>query len=138
MEHWIQETLHILQRSPTGALPLSSIREELNRAGIRLGNRDPRLLAALERRKELFRVIRIPPGPWTLALSLPAVTGPLREPWVTLREPPPREPRFGEDVVHRIREAVQVWGETLDERSPSAVARWIRANLEVAWSLSRQ
>jgi len=130
MEQWIQETRQILQRSPTGALPLSEILEELRRSGIHLASRDRWLLAILEERTETFGVVRIPRGPWALQTRTLEEIAILQDPWIVLKEVPERRLDGEEVFLGRVREGIRAWGEFLDQGSPSEVARWIRANLE--------
>lgn len=134
MDHWIQETRQILERSPTGALPFSEIRAELKRAGIHLGGRDRWLLTALENRGDLFRIVPCPGGPWSYRPS-PLTSPPIPEdPWIVLQVNSATEAGMGGQILACIREAVQAWGRRLDDGSPSGVARWIRANREGARS----
>lgn len=130
MEYWIQETRQILERSPTGALPLSQIREELKSAGIHLGARDQWLLTALDARKDLFRILRPMAGPWASGALKSERGSLLDDPWVVLQDFPSRGFGLGEQILARIREAVQAWGRCVDDGSPAGIARWIRANQE--------
>ncbi|MFO8173987.1 MAG: hypothetical protein ACQET1_03500 [Gemmatimonadota bacterium] len=132
MEQWIQETRQILERSPTGALPLSDIREELRRSGIHLGARDGWLLTALEARNDLFRIVRASAGPWASGLLPSEGVTILEDPWIVLQEFPSRGFGLGEQILARIRETVQALGRCVDDGSPSGVARWIRVNQEGA------
>jgi len=134
MDHWIQETRQILERSPTGALPFSEIRTELRRAGIHLGGRDRWLLTALETRRDLFLIVPGPGGPWAWGSSPPAFSPFQEDPWIVLQEDSHANVGMRDQILARIREAVQAWGRRLDDGSPSGVARWIRANREGARS----
>ena len=132
MEHWIRESRQILERSPTGALSLSDLKAELERAGIQVGSRERWLLTGLEARRELFRVVRGPTGPWRWDGNMGAELPSVEEPWIILQER--TRGRYGpeEAILDQVREAVQAWGRFLADGSPSGVARWIRVNLEGA------
>lgn len=130
MEHWIRESRQILDRSATGALPLSELKEELARAGVRLGSRERWLLTALESRRELFRIIRVPPGPWTLGPWRTEEIPALDDPWIVLQGGTPSGFGPEEQILGQIREVVRVWGLGLDDGSASGVARWIRVSQE--------
>ncbi len=129
MDHWVNESRRVLERSPTCALPLTGLVEELCRAGMDLRGRMPWLLTALEGRKDLFRILREPGGPWARCGLQDWPPASHRDPWILLRAP---VESYGEEApVHRkVREGVLAWGGSMEVDSPRKVARWVRVNRE--------
>ena len=132
MDHWIEAVRRILERAPTGALPLSSIAEELKREGAFLNPRDPCLLSKLTGDQKTFSVIPVPGGPWADGVEKEGNTPWSGDAWIILKRPPERGYGRGEEVRNRIQEGFQAWAREMDGASPVSVARWIRANLEGA------
>lgn len=130
MERWIEECREILERSTTGALPLSALKEELARAGIRVGSRERWLLSALEGRNDLFQIVRMARGAWAPDPAISVEIPVLEDPWIALRKSVPSAPGPCQPLLSGLRESIQAWGRCLDDGSPSGVARWIRANEE--------
>jgi hypothetical protein len=132
MDSWIQSVRHVLERAPTGALPLSAIAEELKREGTALNARDPWLLTKLTEDRESFRVIPVPRGPWADGVGEKGDRSWPDDAWIILKCPPERGYGRNEEARGRIQEGFQAWAREMDAASPASVARWIRANLEGA------
>lgn len=137
MESWLEGVRRILTRVPTGALAFSQILEELSTEGMGEPPEPHWLLKTLAGRKDLFRIVPFPRGPW--AYWLEAVRPPeTSRPWTRLRDDPwvlllrPPEAGFGMEgsMMDRMREGLLAWGRAVDDASPASVARWIRANRE--------
>jgi hypothetical protein len=130
MNRWTEEIRGVLERAPTGALPLSSIGQELRRDGVILDPKDPWVISSLRESQGDFRTISFHPGPWTRAGDGEGgVSGP-DDPWVVLRKSPDQGFGRGAGARARIREGVRAWAWGLDPSSPSGVARWVKANME--------
>lgn len=127
MRRWTEQVRSILARNPTGALPLSVIEEELRREGLPVPKGDGQLVTSLRREPKRFLVLPMRSGPWALTRGWEDAGE--RGPWIALRDPP--EPEWGRGAALRkkLGQGIRAWGEALDRTSPSAVARWIRANL---------
>ena len=126
MNRWTQDVRSVLERAPTGALPLSTIAEELRREDVFLNPKDPCLLSNLMEEREMFRVISVPGGPWTNGAENQWVG----DSWIVLKKPTQQGFGRGEGARCRIQAGVQAWAQEMDDSSPASVARWIRANLE--------
>jgi len=137
MEDWLNAVRRVLARAPTCTLPFSEVLEALSLEG-KGPLPDPRwLLSILMERTDLFRVISVAVGPWAAWREASRPGGdPLRarqrqdDPWILLLRAP--EAGFGAPaaLASRVRDGLLAWGRSLDEGSPSAVARWLRATLE--------
>lgn len=143
MQDWIEGIRRILLRVPTGALAFSSLLQELSEEGMGPPPEPRWLLQTIAERRELFRVIPFPRGPWACLRKIlppawdPTRGAPMREdPWILLLRPP--EAGFGSagSITATVREGLAAWGRNVDDTSPSSVARWIRANLESSRALA--
>lgn len=132
MGRWTEDVRTVLERTPTGALPLSSIGEELKRDGVFLNPRDPWLLTSIREDEGTFGIIPLQAGPWIEGAGGWRGIGSREDPWILLKNPP--SPGFGRRARTRekVGDGVRAWASGLDQASPSSVARWIRANLEGA------
>jgi hypothetical protein len=130
MSRWTEEIRRLLERSPGGALPLSAIRRELEREGIRLDPRDPQLHTSLREEGELFHVVPLYLGPWKGEKRGEEGVEGRDDCWVTLLRCV--GPGMGADTLarRRIQESVGAWASALDRSSPRRVARWVKASLE--------
>jgi hypothetical protein len=139
MEHWMEGVRQVLARAPTGTLAYSQVLQELAREN-HGESPDPRwLLNAVAGRKDLFRVVPFPMGPWARWLDQVQMEGSgcnhrsvRDDPWILLLRIPETGIGPAESVLDRLRRGLREWGRALDEGSPVAVARWIRANREAA------
>lgn len=137
MQDWIEGVRRILLRVPTGALAFSSLLQELSEAGMGPPPEPRWLLQTIAERRESFRVVPFPRGPWACVREvLPRAWDSTRgasmreDPWILLLRPP--EAGFGSagSLAATMREGLAAWGRSVDDTSPSSIARWIRANLE--------
>lgn len=142
MDPWIEGIRVILERSPTQSLPLSALHQRLKVEGGLVASRSSEWLRqTVERRPDLFRVVRTLRGPWASGVwkgtrgsgpagAVPEGSGRDDDPWViylhNVRNPSRRE----DDAIRRLQESLQSVGKEMDEDSPSAVGRWIRAATE--------
>jgi hypothetical protein len=155
MDPWTAGARRILERSPTGAAPLSRLLARLEEEGVEVEGREPWILKRLSEQPGLFRVLPnlgnpfrgwppLPgrePGPHRgrSGLGEPGPhrdRGGLGEPWVLRCSPYPTCSGGGDQAVRRIQETLGAWGLPLDEKSPRAVARWVRATLEAEGACS--
>jgi hypothetical protein len=155
MDPWIAGARRILERSPTGAAPLSRLLAQLGEEGVEVEGREPWILKRLSEQPRLFRVLPKPGKPFRGCPPFPLwepdphrargglteptphqFRGGLGEPWVLASST--SAPRFGsgDKAVGRIQETLGAWGRSLDEESPRAVARWIQATLEAEGACS--
>ena len=134
MESWLDGVRRILARVPTGALAFSEVLEALSSEGLGSVPDPGWLLKALADRADLFRVVPMARGPWAYWREAARPGGdPLKtrsvrdDPWIVLLPPP--EVGFGptERMMLRVREGLVAWVRSLDDSSPSSVARWMRA-----------
>ena len=113
-----------LRRSPSPALALSQLAEEVRGA---TGSRtlEPlELLAALRRHPDRFKILDPGKGPWRFAVR--GAGSPADEPWVvSLTEPEsPPEGYLADRLQRRLRESVRSVAVALDADSPREVLRW--------------
>jgi hypothetical protein len=143
MDPWTAGARTILERSPTGAAPLSRLLARLEGEGLEVEGRERWILKRLEEQPGLFRVLPDLGQPFRGWPSPPHRTPPtggrvgaVGEPWILAR--PASPPAFGsrDQAVRRIQDTLGAWGCALDEESPRAVARWIRATLEAEGACS--
>jgi hypothetical protein len=132
MNRWTEDIRSVLERAPTGALPLSCIQRELQREGVVLDPEDPWVLSSLREGNETFRVIPFYPEYWAPKDRREGAGRQGGDPWVLLSKTP--EQGFGRiaRARTRIQDGVRAWAVGLDQASPGAVARWVRGNLEGA------
>lgn len=113
-----------LRRSPSPALALSHLAEEVRAA---TGTRalEPRdLLSALRRHPDRFKILDPGKGPWRFAVR--GSGSPAEEPWVvSLGDPEsPPEGYLADRLQRRLRESVRSVAVALDADSPREVLRW--------------
>lgn len=148
MEPWTDSVGLALEAAHTRALPFSTLRDRLLEDGVSEAQNRGWFLEKLRDDAHGFRVIVDRMGPWLGTRpeagrwrSSHQRTGedmPLPDPWVLAlsgsgqgSEAAPRE-----DLARKIREALRVWGQVLDEGSPASVARWIAAVKEAEGALA--
>jgi len=132
MDRWVDCIRQVLERAPTGALPLTTIAVELRREGAFIDPQDPWLLSKLIEDRETFRVIAVPAGPWADLFGKGSDESTSEDSWILLNHYPERSIGQRERVRARILEGFQAWAREMDGASPVSVARWIRANREGA------
>ena len=125
-----------LRRSPSPALALSQLVEEISAA---TGHRAPapaELLEALRRHPERFKILDPGRGPWRF-LARGSTSTP-DEPWVvSLGDPEdPSEGYAADRLERRLRESIRRVAVELDADSPREVFRW-RAMALAGASLAR-
>lgn len=144
MDPWTDGALKILERSPTRASPLSRLLSGLEEQGVEVRGREGWILKRLSEQPKLFRVLPDREGPfrrWPLASRAEPQDRHgrhrLGDPWI-LACPPAPPPSLGprERTVRRIQESLGAWGCSVDEGSPHAVARWVRATREAEGTCS--
>ena len=137
MDPWIEEIKDLLERTPTGAAPLSSLLESMKEAGILPEGREDWVLQRMAELDALFKVVPDRFGPW---MAWPEEASPASgdspgrtqrgDPWIMTWDPPP--PHRGPEgkLAGRVRESLQAWGRGLDDGSQASVARWIEVQRE--------
>ncbi len=145
VSRWFETLREILDRAPTRALPLTTLRLQLRAQGVPMPGGPAWLRKSLEE-NDGFRVIPARRGPWArwATEAPPMARAPegtragdgrggekTPEAWILLRQPVSLAYGPRERTLSRIREGLLAWGEELDEGSPSSVARWIRANRQL-------
>ena len=136
MERWMERIKQILEEAPTRATPFSSLLEALARAGVAVGGREEWILRWLAEHPESFKVIPDRLGPWVRwpgmggGMPPPFPSRGRADPWIMTCSLGSSSCGEEPDVVGRIRESLQAWGQAIDEGSQAAVARWIGANKE--------
>lgn len=138
MDPWIEGIRVILEGTPMQALSLSALHQRLKTEGGLGASRSVEWLRlTLERKPDLFRVIRTLRGPWTQATpcltreerrggQARGINGKGGELWILYLHRPRRVFRPEEAPIRRLQESLQSVGKALDEDSPSAVGRWVR------------
>jgi len=143
MDPWTDGARRILERAPTRSLAFSRLLAGLKEEGMEVEGREAWVLKRLSEHSELFRILPDHRGPF-LGWPRDGASGcgsfdPLRrvgDPWVLACPAPPPGSGAKERAVRRIQEGLGAWGRCLDEGSPSAVARWIRATREAEGTCS--
>ena len=136
MESWTTGVANALKATHTRSMPLSRVRAHLLREGHKEAQNEGWFLTRLKDAAPSFRVIHDRVGPWTgCRCGRGGPQGrelPPEDPWVLWLEAEPVDGAVGMEglAAAKLRECLQTWGRDLDEASPSAVARWIRASLE--------
>ncbi len=141
MDPWTDGAQKILERSPMRATSFSQLLAVLEEEGLEVRGREAWILRRLSEHPELFRVLPDHGGPfrhWLMAgnqeWAQAESRGRIGNPWVLACPAPPPGFGAGERTVRRIQEGLRAWGCCLDEGSPRAVARWVRANREAEGS----
>ena len=127
-----EEIRRVLERSATGALPLSTIRAELRREGLFMDPEDPRVHATIKEEGETFGIISLPKGPWTSRDGLGREGAGQDEVWLLLQKAQAQAAGPGAKARAMIQEGFRAWASGMDPASTRCVARWMRANLEGA------
>ncbi len=137
MEEWTERIKKILDRAPTRATSFSRLLGALREGGVAVAGREDWILKRMVEQPKTFKVIPDRLGPWVLwpgekgagsSVSHPTTSG--SDPWIMTCSV--ATPAFGIEgqVVGRIQESLQAWGQGMDDGSQVAVARWIGANRE--------
>lgn len=130
--------VHILAGTPARTLPLSQLSHLIERevGWARVGHES--VIQAVQARPNLFRLLNPWRGPWrgsgrTGSKGSTSTSSPLAgvadEPWVLLLEPPTDSEL--EPPLRMLQESMLAAGRRVDERSVTALARWLRMSLEV-------
>jgi len=137
MDPWTEGARKILERSPTRAAPLSRLLTGLQEEGVEVRGREAWILKRISEEPALFRILPDRGSPFHRWPLTPTPEPSARhgrhrfgDPWILARPAPP--PSFGirKQTVRRIQESLGAWGHCLDDGSPIAVARWVRATRE--------
>lgn len=113
-----------LRRSPSPALALSSLTDEVRAATGEPGLEPDGLLDALRRHPDRFKILDPGRGPWRfVARDSPSSAN---EPWVVSLDDPdcPPEGFLAERLQRRLRESVRSVARAVDAESPREVLRW--------------
>lgn len=142
MNPWMEGVRRVLVRAPMGALALSGLLKELRYEGLGTVPDPGRLLQAVLKRSDQFRVFRLTMGPWSSSRSKTRRGGgweckEIGDPWILLLRNPDAGFGPGQAVGRRIQVGLLEWGRHVDEASPASVARWLRASRQgaKAWSV---
>ena len=137
MDEWTERINKILDRAPTRATSFSRLLRALREEGVAVAGREDWILKRMIEQPETFKVIPDRLGPWVLwpgengaGFSASHSTTSGCDPWIMTCSA--ASPAFGIEgqVVGRIQESLQAWGQGIDDGSQVAVARWIGANKE--------
>jgi hypothetical protein len=125
MDTYLRAAERVLRRTAAPALHLTELLHEVRQETHDLSLDAGRLMAGLQGRPDVFRVLDPWRGPWRFLREPAAGTcGPRLDPWVVVVSDPAEENGAGTSPTGRLHTCVRWLARQVDPRSQRAVARW--------------